>query len=140
MMPIVKTAWLACDVGRAFDLLTAHATDWWPASHRPSRRADSVIVMSADGPFYERAPDGTVTALGRVTAWDRPRRVVLDFYIGSDAEHPTEATISFAPENAGTRVTVLHRPTARSGDAWTKRAAVFDRSWEAVVAAMAAAV
>lgn len=137
---IVKTAWLACDVARGFDLLTAHASEWWPASHRPSKREDSVIVMSPEGPFYERAPDGKVTALGAVTSWDRPHRIVLDFYIGSDAEHPTEVTITFAPDGTGTCVTVRHRPTARSGDVWTTRAGVFERSWELVLAAMGAAL
>lgn len=136
---ILKSVWLPCDVARAFELFTEHAAEWWPESHRPSKDATSEILMSPDGRFVERRPGAEDTPLGAVTAWEPPFRLTLDFYIGSDPAHPTDVTVLFRVEGAGTRVTVEHRPTPRSGDVWSARAPVFARSWEAVLAALARA-
>ena len=48
----------------------------------------------------------------------RRKRLILDFYPGTDAEHPTEVVVRFAQENGGTRVVVQHRPKPESADLW----------------------
>ena len=66
-----------------------------------------------------------------------PERIALDFYPGTDADHPTDVTITFVPEGDGTRVHVVHRPTPASAELWLQRAPAFVRSWDVVLPALA---
>ena len=58
---------------------------------------------------------------------------MLDFYPGTDAEHPTAVEITFAPEGDGTRVRVLHRPTPASAALCRPARPTFARSWDIVL-------
>ena len=133
---IVKTALLACGVDRAFAVFTAEASVWWPAECRHTGDADSTIVMEASGRFYERSRDGEEIELGRVRVWEPPHRLVLDWYPGTDPEHPTEVTVAFAAEGSGTRITIEHRSLPASEALWRDRAARYDASWDRVLAAV----
>lgn len=93
--------------------------------------------MEASGRFWERARDGREVELGRVTTWEPPHRLMLDFFVGSDPDHPTRVEVTFLAEGDGTRVTVLHGPGPDSADLYGQRAPRFERSWEAVLAALA---
>jgi uncharacterized protein YndB with AHSA1/START domain len=119
----------------AFLLFTERISEWWPPSHRPSKDSRSRLRMLPSGRFWERAEDGREFDLGFIRDWDAPSRIVLDFYLGTDADHPTEVTIRFTREGEGTRVTVEHRPTAASRDLWEARAPRYQASWDAVLAA-----
>ena len=136
---IEKTVRLSCGPARAFTLFTAHATEGWPPSRRHTKDPTSEIRMLESGRFYERAADGTEVELGRVRAWEPPTRVLLDFYPGTDAEHPTEVEITFTPQDEHTVVVVRHGPTASSGELFGQRVARFDASWDAVLSALATA-
>jgi hypothetical protein len=124
---------------QAFELFTQHISAWWPPDRRHLNDANSQLFLLADGRFYERAGDGTELDLGRVRLWDAPRRIVLDFYMGTDAAHPTEVEIRFDAEDGGTRVSVRHQPRENSAGLWDQRAAIFERSWAAVLSALQAA-
>ncbi|MFN7918842.1 MAG: SRPBCC domain-containing protein [Bryobacteraceae bacterium] len=132
-----KSVLLACSVGRAFDLFTAHVSEWWPVTHRRSKDPASRIHLLESGRFYEAAPDGSEFEMGRVKSWEQPDRIVLDFYLGTAPDAPTEVTITFTAEGSGTRVDVRHRPGAASEELWNSRAPVFARSWDAVLPALA---
>ncbi|MCA9853223.1 MAG: hypothetical protein KC482_06445, partial [Dehalococcoidia bacterium] len=56
--------------------------------------------------------------------------LVMDFYKGTDPDHPTRVTVSFVAESEGTRVAILHVPTAASLDLWESRAPLYVASWE----------
>ena len=62
---------------------------------------------------------GTVTKfeLGCVRSWDIPNRILLDFFIASSPERPTEVEIAFAARGAGADVTVVHGLNPPYGDA-----------------------
>ncbi len=66
----------------------------------------------------------------------RRKRLILDFYPGTDAEHPTEVVVRFAQENGGTRVVVQHRPKPESADLWAAGAPRFERAWTLVLPAL----
>ena len=91
------------------------------------------------GRFYERARDGREVELGRVRSWDRPNRILLDFFIATGPERPTEVEIAFAARDGGTRVTVTHRPKPESEALWVERAPRYAQSWDVVLAALARA-
>jgi hypothetical protein len=133
---IEKSAYLACPPAKAFALFTERASDWWPADVRHTSDPQSEIRMLADGRFWERATDGHEIELGRVLLWEPPRRLILDFYPGTDELHPTEVVVRFTAENGGTRIIVEHRPKPESAELWATGAPKFERNWTLVLGAL----
>jgi uncharacterized protein YndB with AHSA1/START domain len=141
---IHKTIRLPCSPERAFELLTKEAGAWWPPDRRHTTDRASAIrieapTASAEGRFFERASDGTEVELGRVREMSPPHRLVLDWYPGTGPELPTSVEIELSEEDGGTRVRLRHGPGPRSAEAYAKKAPAYDRSWELVLAAWAAA-
>lgn len=135
---ISKSVHLACAPAKAFALFTEEAADWWPEGRRHTGDPRSEIRLLASGRFWERAGDGREVELGRVREWDPPRRLALDFYVGTDAAHPTAVVVTFVAEGEGTRVTVDHGPTPATGQLWQQRAPRFEQSWALLLEALAA--
>ena len=137
---VEKTVVLSCSVERAFALFTEHASEWWPPERRHAGDPESTIAILAAGRFFELARDGREVELGRVRVFEPPSRLVLDFYPGTDPEHPTEVEVLFAPEDSGarTRVTVLHRSTAASESLFESRAPRYVASWDLLLGSLAA--
>jgi hypothetical protein len=133
---IVKSVLLPLTPGAAFALFTERASEWWPAERRHTQDPASQIFLLESGRFYERARDGREVELGMVRAWDVPNRILLDFFIATGPEKPTEVEISFAARNNGTEVTVIHRPKPSSADLWAGRAPRYIDSWDLVLAAL----
>jgi Activator of Hsp90 ATPase homolog 1-like protein len=137
---IAKRVQLACDPLRAFEIFTEQASIWWPPARRHTGDADSAIAMLATGRFWERARDGHEVELGRVLEWRPGEQLVLDFYPGSDADHPTRVVVLFEARDGGTLVTVEHAPLPASEAIWSQRAAKFAQSWDILLPALAAYV
>jgi hypothetical protein len=133
---IQKSAHLVCTPARAFELFTERASDWWPETLRHTADPHSEIRMVAGGRFWERASDGHEVELGRVVVWEPARRLILDFYPGTDVMHPTEVVVRFAAQDGGTRIVVEHRPKPESADLWATGAARFERAWSLVLPAI----
>ena len=137
---IEKSILLRCSSDEAFQLFTARISEWWPKTHRLTKDPESELFLESTGRFWERSRDGREIELGRVSAWEPPHRLALDFYIGTNVAQPTALEVTFTSENEGTRVTIHHRAKPESEDLWTLRAPVFERSWEAVLASLGDAV
>jgi hypothetical protein len=123
----------------AFELFTQKIGEWWPADRRHTQDPTSEIFLLESGRFYERARDGREVELGYVRSWDFPNRILLDFFVATGPEKPTEVEIAFAAQGDGTQVTVMHRPKPASEALWTERAPRYERSWDAVLAALSLA-
>jgi uncharacterized protein YndB with AHSA1/START domain len=136
---IEKTVVLSCPPERAFVLFTEHASAWWPENRRHTPDPRSVIRMVPEGRFWERAGDGRVVELGRVRVWEAPARLVLDFFVGTDADHPTEVTVTFTAEEGRTRVVVRHGPLPESEALFHARAPAYERSWALLLDSLARA-
>ena len=134
---IVKSVVLPCDPRRAFALFTEHAGLWWPVGRRHTKDANSTIRMEATGRFFERSDDGTVVELGLVHHFETASRLLLDWYPGTGQDNPTRVEVTFEAIDGGTRVTVNHSPGAAGPVAFGSNAPAYDRSWEAVLAALA---
>ena len=136
---MVKSVLLPLAPRAAFELFTQKIGEWWPPDRRHTEDPASEIFLLPSGRFYERASDGHEVELGHVRSWELPRRILLDFFIATGPERPTEVEITFAAEAGGTRVTVTHRPKLSSEELWTARAPRYERSWEVVLAALSRA-
>lgn len=121
---------LACAPERAFRAVTEHVDLWWPRSHRKSR--DHAMRFTPEA-LIQIAADGSEWTMGRVLAWEPPHRLALDWFAGAVTD-PTNVEISFAAEDSGTRVTIVHRPlTPETVELWPRRVATFIGGWEAVL-------
>lgn len=135
---IRKSVLLSCPLDEAFQLFTVRISEWWPDTHRLTKDPESQLFLEPAGRFWERGGDGHEIELGRVLTWEPPHRLTLDFYIGTNVSQPTALEVTFTSENEGTRVTINHRAKPESEDLWIRRAPVFMKSWDAVLAALAA--
>ena len=136
---MVKSVTLPLAPAAAFDLFTQKISEWWPPDRRHTQDPRSEIFLLASGRFYERARDGREVELGCVRSWDVPNRILLDFFIATSPERPTEVEIAFAARGAGTEVTVVHRPKPSSEALWSERAPRYQRSWDVVLVALSRA-
>lgn len=120
--PVRKSVHVAALPEHAFDVFANGIGRWWPKSHHISKAdLDSVVLEpSAGGRWYERAVDGTQCEVGKVLAWDPPRRLLLAWQLRHDFSYDpdliTEIEVTFSPEGEGTRVNLEHRNLERLGD------------------------
>jgi uncharacterized protein YndB with AHSA1/START domain len=130
---LTRTIALACPVEHAFEMFTGKIDLWWPRSHRRNRDA----TLRFDGEdLVERGPDGGEWTMARVTAIEPPHLLALDWYPGSPVD-PTAVEVRFAPSDAGTQITVTHRPlTLEAKSIWPQRVANFTTGWNTVLPAL----
>jgi hypothetical protein len=133
---IVKSVILPLPPVAAFELFTQKIGEWWPPDRRHTQDSTSEIFLLESGRFYERARDGREVELGHVRSWDFPSRILLDFFIATSPEQPTEVEITFAAAGQDTQVTVMHGPKPSSEALWTERAPRYERSWGVMLAAL----
>lgn len=101
----------------AFDVFTREIDLWWRQGPRfrlaGKRRGQLVFEPGPEGRLwesYESAAGTRTFEVGRVTGWDPPARLELEWRIANFA--PGEKTfveVTFAPRGDGTLVTVRHR-------------------------------
>lgn len=138
MQLVEKSVHLPCSPERAFRLFTARIDEWWPPGRRHLEHPQSVIALSRER-FWESAPNGDAVELGQIQSWEPPNRIVLDWFPGTDAEHPTRVEVDFVPEGEGTSVQIKHRAGPRSVDLFPLRAPRYAASWDLVLEALVAA-
>lgn len=135
--PLEKTVVVACAPERAFRVFTRDLGRWWPLSRgfrvSPERAAGCTFEERAEGAIYETDEKGARAPWGRVLAWEPPGRVVFTWHPGRDPEGAQEVEVRFAPEGAGTRVTLVHRDWQKLGADAPKVREGYDRGWGVVL-------
>ena len=96
----------------------------------------TIIRIEPTGRFFERSSNGGEVDLGVARVFEPPRRLLIDWYPGTDPAHPTRVEVTFISEGEMTRVRVQHGPTAASEDLFPDRAPRFASSWELVLAGL----
>lgn len=114
---------------------------WWPRTHSygEARAKDVFLEDRVGGRFYERYTDGEEFVIGRVVAYDPPRRVAFTWQ-GPDMEQPTEVAVTFHAEGDRTRVELVHSGWDRVGPYVTHGMDDFNSGWTPVIQAYAAHV
>jgi uncharacterized protein YndB with AHSA1/START domain len=119
--PVVRSAHVRRPPAEAFALFTDAIGRWWPMASHSVYGADATVRV-ADGLVVERSADGEESVWGRITTWQPPHRLVLDWHPGRPPEEATEVEVVFLAAGDGTRVELEHRGWERfGGDAEARR-------------------
>lgn len=107
---------VSVEPAEAFRIFTDEVDAWWQRSERYRFRAGHGGQLSFAGGerLIERASDGSEFVVGRVLAWEPPRRLRFEFRDPAFGDQPdTVVEVTFAAEGARTRVTVVHSGWSR---------------------------
>jgi uncharacterized protein YndB with AHSA1/START domain len=151
-LAVRKTITVAVSQQRAFEVFTAHMTDWWlRESHSIGEAVPEAVVIEPreGGRWFERAPDGTECDWGRVLDWEPPVRLRLawqldaDWKYDADPARATQIEVQFIPEgDASTRVVLVHSGLEIHGERAREVHAAIDspNGWSGLLAGYAKAV
>ncbi len=106
--PVIRTATVARQPADAFAVFTTEIGAWWPLPTHGLFGARSGGVRFVDNRLVEVATDGTESTWAEVVAWDPPSRLALRWHPGRPGASAGLVTITFDPDEAGTRVQVRH--------------------------------
>jgi uncharacterized protein YndB with AHSA1/START domain len=114
--PVRKSIRVKASQAHAFEVFTAGLGRWWPLDHGigPAPRKAANMEARLGGHWYEVAENGTRTNVGKIIAWEPPRRFVMSWDINSEWKPDTtvssEVEVRFVPDGAdATRVELEHR-------------------------------
>ena len=98
---------------RAFEAVTREIGAWWKPNalfaFTPRDPGRLAFEPGADGRLVETLANGKVFEIGRVRAWEPPRRLVFGWRQASfGMGQSTEVEVRFEPVGEETRVTVEH--------------------------------
>jgi len=137
LAPVVKSVVIALPPEAAFRLFTDDATRWWPLPTHSVFGDDAAACRLEGwigGRFYEIHRDGQQQSeWGRVLSWEPPRRFVFSFYPGREPSTAQHVEVIFAPDAAGTRVTLTHTGWELLGDRSDKMRSNYDTGWDFVL-------
>ncbi len=135
--PLTHDIVLRCSLEHAFDTFTQRVNLWWPLAHRKFDVSTFYCEPVQGGALTEISNSGERFIWADLTDIDRPHTVELAWHPGKNT-HPTKTEIVFqAVGPHETRIQLTHSEGHSDlGTDWPKRAALFDRGWTAVLAAI----
>jgi uncharacterized protein YndB with AHSA1/START domain len=122
--PVRKNVVVEASQAKAFAVFSEGIDRWWPREHHsgssPLKRA--VLEARLGGRWYSICEDGTEFEVGKVLAFEPPRRLVLAWQLDAnwqyEASFSTEVEVTFTAEGPKrTRVELEHRGMERYGAA-----------------------
>ena len=130
---IRKTVLVDFAPAEAFELFTTRVSSWWPTethSYAHDKVTDVICEPHVGGLLYEVTDEGTAE-WGRVTAWEPPHRLVLEWLIGKVSG--TEIEVRFSPEGPGSRVELEHRGWENVSEAGVAEYQGYTQGWDVVL-------
>lgn len=108
--PIAHRYEVSCSAERAFSVYVNRIGEWWHPTYtaNPATLEGVTIEPGAGGRIYATHTDLGDIDWGRVTLWEPPGRLVHTFALAQSQDHPSEVSVSFAPQRAGCRVDFEH--------------------------------
>lgn len=134
---LVHSVTLDCSVAHAFQVFTQQVDLWWPKGHRRFEESSLQHDVRVGGKLIEQAANGERFVLADIVAIEPPHQIELAWHPGK-LTNPTRTLVTFSADGAHrANVVVTHSEGhAAMGDAWPQRAALFDKGWNAVLAAL----
>ncbi|MEJ2601165.1 MAG: SRPBCC domain-containing protein [Anaerolineales bacterium] len=133
---VKKVVSISLPVEAAFKLFTEEMASWWPLkSHSVGDEHTDTCVFEghAGGRIYEIQDDGTQADWGRVLAWEPPRRVIFSWYPGRKEDTAQKVEVTFAAEEGGTRVQLVHTGWELLGERATELREGYVSGWDFVL-------
>ena len=133
--PLELSFTVKCSPEHAFDTWATRTSLWWPHGHSVSGEPGLLVTIEprAGGRIFERTPTGVEHDWGEVLDWEPPRRLRYLWHLRFDRADATEVEIAFAPDPAGTAVTIVHRGWERLGAKGPERRARNERGWAGLI-------
>jgi uncharacterized protein YndB with AHSA1/START domain len=119
----------------AFAIFTQRFGTWWPYTQYSLGQEGAAACgfePRLGGELYETSGSGERSRWGTVRAWEPPRRFVLAWHPGRDADEATEVEVRFEPVAGGTRVTLEHRGWEALGARAAESRENYDKGWVTV--------
>jgi uncharacterized protein YndB with AHSA1/START domain len=120
--PVRKSIRVNANQERAFEVFTSGLGRWWPRDKGIGKLPMQAAVMEPrlGGRWYELAEDGSQTNVGKIIAWEPPKRFVMTWDINSqwkpDTTVSSEVEVKFIPDGTNaTRVELEHRRFEQMG-------------------------
>jgi Activator of Hsp90 ATPase homolog 1-like protein len=141
--PITQSLTVSCSPELAFEIFTERFGEWWPIQTYSIGRAKAKAAIfegGVDGRVYEVIEGGEEAQWGRVTVWDPPAQIELDWQTNPEAPGPTHVTVTFTREGSpGTRVDLEHRGWEIYGDQASVARDEYEGGWPGVLGLFAEA-
>jgi uncharacterized protein YndB with AHSA1/START domain len=120
--PVRKSIRVNANQERAFEVFTSGLGRWWPRDKGIGKLPMQAAIMEPrlGGRWYELAEDGSQTNVGKIIAWEPPKRFVMTWDINSqwkpDTTVSSEVEVKFIPDGTNaTRVELEHRRFEQMG-------------------------
>ncbi|HTW89772.1 MAG TPA: SRPBCC domain-containing protein [Candidatus Binataceae bacterium] len=108
---------------------------WWPIrqgfAFNGQRTTNVAFEDRVGGRFYEQLNDGSEFEVGRVTAWEPPKRVAFTWRAPA-WEAATQVDVRFIAEGGGTRVELEHSGWEQ-GPTISKEAKGYSEGWDFIL-------
>jgi uncharacterized protein YndB with AHSA1/START domain len=117
----------------AFAVFTERIGEWWPLGRYSIYGADATVAFEGDR-IVERSPGGEESVWGEVLEFEASARVRFTWHPGRpDDEEPTEVEVTFAADDDGTLVTLVHSGWERVSEERRAGRADYADGWPAVL-------
>lgn len=139
--PVRKSVRVGAPQTRAFEVFTAGIGKWWPRQMKIGNAPLKTVVVEGrlGGRWYEVGEDGSEATIGKILAWEPPRRFVMSWEINHhwkpDSTVGSEVEIRFVADGTNaTIVEVEHRKFERLGaEGGASIRKDVDRGWPGVL-------
>ena len=134
--PIRKEITVPLDPGAAFQLFTAGIDRWWPLASHSVAGEDAVRIefeMYNGGSIIEHTHEGAQHVWGTVTRWEPPSAVAFTWHPGREASSAQLVEVSFTPDRAGCRVSLVHGGWDLLGDSASALRDRYEKGWTLVL-------
>ncbi|MGB2953102.1 MAG: SRPBCC family protein [Gaiellaceae bacterium] len=134
-LTVRKSVTVNCPPEQAFELFTDGLDTWWPfESHSVTdERPEKVVFEGREGGrVYDRLGSGEEHDWATVSAWEPPKRLVIDWRV--NPKNPsTELEVRFTAAGDGTRVELEHRGWERYGEQAGASYDSYNGGWDTVL-------
>ena len=132
-LKVNKSITVSASPERAFEVFASRTSDWWPREHHLGKTSDFATILEPrpGGRWFERQSDGAEFEIGKIIAWDPPKRIVITWELDEEFQHnpavASEVEVTFTPVAVNsTRVDIEHRNFDSLGERAARMRNMFD--------------